>query len=441
MLNPPLDIADLHASLTDPVLESMNFLNEIVSRFPGAISFAPGRPYNGLFDDYQLGEYIDAYTDYLRAERGYSREEVQRTLFQYGRTNGHIHDLIATTVANDEGIQVRPEAVVVTTGCQEGMLLVLRALFARPRDVLLVASPCYIGITGTARLLDVRIVPVAEGERGLEPGALSAAAAAARARGDRPRAVYLVPDFANPSGASLSVAARREILAMAERENLLVLEDNPYGFFLREGVPRPTLKSLDRTNRVIYLGSFAKTCFPGARVGYVLADQEVAGRNGKHSLLADELSKIKSMTTVNTSAISQAVIGGILVRHGCRLREATAAATAFYRANLTALLSELRKQFPESLRSVLGVRWTVPDGGFFVVMDVPFTADEEALEKCARDYGVLWTPMQSFYLDGGGSRRLRLSCSAVHPAEIEEGVRRLAAFVASLWVPKPAQAA
>jgi (S)-3,5-dihydroxyphenylglycine transaminase len=90
---------------------------------------------------------------------------------------------------------------------------------------------------------------------------------------------------------------------------------------------------------------------------------------------------------------------------------------------------------------VLGVRWSVPDGGFFVVMDVPFTADEEALVKCARDYGVLWTPMQSFYLDGGGSRRLRLSCSAVRPAEIADGVRRLAAFVADLCASQPAQAA
>ena len=310
------------------------------------------------------------------------------------------------------------------------MLLVLRPLFADPRDVLLVASPCYVGITGSARILDVTTVPVPEGEHGLEPEALRAAARAARAAGGRPRAVYLVPDFANPSGASLTVPARRAILAAAEQENLLVLEDNPYGFFLRDGAPRPTLMSLDRSGRVVYLGSLAKTCFPGARVGYVLADQEVTGPHGHRSRIADELSKLKSMTTVNTSAVSQAVIGGILVRHGCRLREATAGAAAFYRANLTTLLGELDRRFPPSRRAALGVRWSVPDGGFFLVLTVPFTSDEKALETCASGYQVLWTPMRYFYLDGGGSCQLRLSCSAVAPDQIEEGVRRLAAFVA-----------
>lgn len=425
-----LDLADLHASLADPLLESMNFLNEIVSRHPKAISFAPGRPYDGLFDAHRISDYVDAYTEYLRAELGYSPEQVRATLFQYGRTNGHIHELIARTVANDEHIHVRPESVVVTTGCQEGMLLVLRALFADPRDVLLVASPCYVGITGSARILDVTTVPVPEGEHGLEPAALRAAARAARAAGGRPRAVYLVPDFANPSGASLTVPARRAILAAADQENLLVLEDNPYGFFLRDGAPRPTLMSLDRSGRVVYLGSLAKTCFPGARVGYVLAGQEVTGPHGHRSRLADELSKLKSMTTVNTSAVSQAVIGGMLVRHGCRLREATAGAAAFYRANLTTLLGELDRRFPPSRRAALGVRWNVPDGGFFLVLTVPFPADEKALETCASDYQVLWTPMRYFHLDGGGSCQLRLSCSAVPPDQVEEGVRRLAAFVA-----------
>jgi (S)-3,5-dihydroxyphenylglycine transaminase len=219
-------------------------------------------------------------------------------------------------------------------------------------------------------------------------------------------------------------------LEIAAEQDLLVIEDNPYGFFARDDVIRPTLKSLDTDRTVIYLGSFAKTCFPGARLGYVLADQEVAGPSGERSLLADQLAKIKSMTTVNTPSLSQAVIGGMLVRNGCRLREANQDTIRFYRTNMDLLLAELDRHFPASRRAELGVRWNSPGGGFFVVVTVPFPADESALATAAGEYGVLWTPMSPFYLDGhGGRHQLRLSCSYVEPDVLVEGVARLAAFI------------
>lgn len=425
-----LDLGSLHSSLADPLLEAMNFLNEVAGRFPDAVSFAPGRPYEGLFDIAMIGDYLTAYTDHLRDDLGMTADQIRTNLFQYGRTNGHIHHLIARTIHNDEDILVAPESLVVTVGCQEGMLLTLRALFAGPDDVLLVSSPAYVGVTGAARLLDIPVVSVAEGDGGVEPAAIAAAVRRLRAEGRRPRALYLVPDFANPSGRSMSVEARRELLAVASQEDFLILEDNPYGFFLREGEPRPTLKSLDTEQRVIYLGSFAKTVFPGARVGFVVADQEVVGPDGGTSLLADELSKIKSMTTVNTPALSQAVIGGMLLLNDCRLRAANVPSIAFYRANLQCLLDELERQFPEPRREELGVSWNVPDGGFFLMMKVPFVADEKELEHSARAHKVIWTPMEAFHLDGTGSRLLRLSCSALTPDRIVEGVQRLAAFIA-----------
>ncbi|MBL3803021.1 PLP-dependent aminotransferase family protein [Streptomyces sp. SID7982] len=425
----PLSLAELHTSLSDPVLDAMNFLNEVVARFPDAISFAPGRPTEGTFEPEDLARHLQSYTTYLEQELGWSRDQTRTLLFQYGRTNGVIHELIARTVANDEGIEVPPEAVVVTTGCQEAMLLTLRALFARPEDTLLVSSPCYVGITGVARLLGIQVRPVPEGPDGPDPLAVQAAARAAKQAGQRPRAFYVVPDFANPSGASMSQAARELLLAVAEEEELLVLEDDPYGFFVRTGEARPTLKALDRGRRVVHLGSFAKTALPGARVGYVLADQEVVGPEGGRTLLADELSKIKSMTTVNTSAVSQAVIGGLLVESGCRLREANSAAVAHYRTTMDTLLDALERHFPAERQAELGVSWNRPDGGFFLVVDVPFAADHKALELSARAFGVLWTPMRDFHLDGGGTRQLRLSCSSQSPEAITEGIARLAAFI------------
>ncbi|WP_405483645.1 PLP-dependent aminotransferase family protein [Streptomyces sp. NBC_00009] len=424
-----LALGELHGSLSDPVLDAMNFLNEVVGRFPQAISFAPGRPTEGDFEPEDVARHLHTYTSYLEETLGWSRDRVRTQLFQYGRTNGIIHELIARTVANDEGIEVPPEAVVVTTGCQEAMLLTLRALFAAPEDTLLVSSPCYVGITGVARLLGIRVRPVPEGPAGPDPEAVLTAARAAREAGERPRAFYVVPDFANPSGTSMGLPARERLLRVAEEEDLLVLEDDPYGFFVRTGSARPTLKALDTGRRVVHLGSFAKTALPGARVGYVIADQEVIGPGGRRSLLADELSKIKSMTTVNTSAVSQAVIGGLLIESDCRLREANAGAIAYYRTNMDTLLDELERHFPAERRAELGISWNRPDGGFFAVVTVPFAADHKALELSARTYGVLWTPMSDFHLDGGGTHQLRLSCSAQSPEAIAEGMARLAAFI------------
>jgi (S)-3,5-dihydroxyphenylglycine transaminase len=425
----PLPLAGLHASLSDPLLETMTLLNEVTTRHPGAISFAPGRPYEGFFDVESVHTYLDTYLGYLAKDRGLSPEEVRTALFQYGRTKGVIHELVARTLANDEDLRVDPDALVITVGAQEGMVLALRALIAGPEDVLLVSSPCYVGITGAARLLDITVELVPEGPHGPDAASLAAAADRVTAAGRTPRAFYVVPDFANPSGVSMTVPAREEMLRVAAERDLLIIEDNPYGFFSHDERVRPTLKSLDRTAQVVYLGSFAKTCFPGARLGYVVADQEVHGPGGRRGLLADELAKIKSMTTVNTPSLSQAVIGGMLIHHDYRLRAANAGSTGFYTRSMTALLAALDDAFPPADRQRLDVRWNVPEGGFFLVVRVPFTADEVALERCARDHGVLWTPMGGFYPDGGGERALRLSCSYVPPEQVTEGVRRLAAFV------------
>jgi (S)-3,5-dihydroxyphenylglycine transaminase len=224
----------------------------------------------------------------------------------------------------DECITVDPESVVVTVGCQEAMFLALRALRADERDVLLAVSSSYVGLTGAARLVDMPVLEVAGGPKGVDLDSLERVVREARARGLRPRACYLVADFANPSGVSLDLATRHALLELAERMDLLLLEDNPYGYFDADGERLPTLKSLDTGGRVVYLGSFAKTGLPGARIGYLVADQRVVGADGRTRLLADELSKIKSMLTVNTSPIAQAVIAGKLLTHGFDLYVANA---------------------------------------------------------------------------------------------------------------------
>lgn len=418
----------LHVSVCDPVSTSMNFLNEVASRFPDAISLAAGRPYEGFYSTDDVQRYLQVYTDHLHA-RGYDSEGIRRQLLQYGRTNGQIHDLISQMLAIDENIHVPPEAIAVTAGCQEAMVIVLRGLCADPRDVLLAVEPCYVGITGAARILGIDVWPVPEDGDGVDPEAVAVAARAARAAGRNPRAVYLVPNFSNPSGISLPVATRKRLLEVAAEEDLLLLEDDPYGLFGLDDEPRPTLKSLDTDRRVIYLGSFAKSCFPGARVGFLVADQTVVDTSGYRTLLADELSAVKSMLTVNTSPIAQAVIGGMLVAAGGSLRAANREKIGFYRRSLRAMLDSLEECFPPALRAERGIRWNVPTGGFFAVLDVGLRADEKLLETSAREYGVLWTPMSFFYTDSGGAHAIRLSCSWLEPAQIAEGVRRIARLI------------
>ncbi|GAA3804849.1 PLP-dependent aminotransferase family protein [Streptomyces phyllanthi] len=422
-----LSIGDLHGSLSDPLLDTMNFLNEVTFRYPEAISFAPGRPYDGFFDVDQVFAYLHEYIDHLAAG-GSSADRIRDAIFQYGPTAGRIQELIANSLREDEGIDVGPESIVVTVGCQEAMFLVLRALIAGPGDVLLVSSPCYVGMTGAARLLDIEPTAVEEREDGLCCADLEEAIRKERARGRRPRAFYVVPDHSNPAGTTMPVHTRHELLDLARREDILILEDSPYRL-VSPAPYLPTLKSLDRDRRVVHLGSYSKTAFPGARVGFAVADQLVADRTGGTGPLAAELAKIKSMVTVNTSPLSQAVVAGMLLTCQGRVSELNAKAADYYATAMRSTLRQLERCFPADRRAALGVRWNTPAGGFFLTMRVPFRAGNAALARSAEEFGVIWTPMSYFYPGDGGEYGIRLSVSYLSEEEITEGILRLARFI------------
>ncbi|GAA3236422.1 aminotransferase class I/II-fold pyridoxal phosphate-dependent enzyme [Actinocorallia longicatena] len=425
--------ADLHASVADPVLDTMNFLNEITLRHPDAISFAPGRPYDGFFDTEQIFGYIRGYLDHVAA-RGATPAQVREEVFQYGPAAGRIRELIAHSLWADEQIEVAPGSIVVTVGCQEAMFLALRALFTGPSDVLMVSSPCYVGITGAARLLDIGLTAVEEHTDGLSVEALEAAILAERARGRRPKALYVVPDHSNPSGATMPLRTRFELLDLADRYDFLILEDSPYRL-LGPGTRVPTLKSLDRAHRVVMFGSYSKTIFPGARLGFAVADQEVATPGGT-VLLADELAKIKSMITVNTSPLSQAAVAGALLASEGRISDLNREAAAYYGDATRHTLHCLELTFPADVRADLGLSWSTPEGGFFLTLTVPFPADDAALSRSAREHQVIWTPMSYFHPGGGGTHMIRLSTSYLTHQEIETGITRLAAFITSELAPR-----
>ncbi|MFJ4091015.1 PLP-dependent aminotransferase family protein [Kitasatospora sp. NPDC089913] len=422
-----LDATSLHASLAEPVLGSIGFLNEIMARYPDAVSFAPGAPHPDLLPDLEPGRYLDRFLDHLVRDRGHTPDRARRLLLEYGPSRGLIGDLVAGALRRDHAVDVPEAAVVVTVGAQEAMFLTLRTLFGSRGDVLAVADPCFVGIRGAARLLDIDLVGVEETPLGLDLDALAARCRTARGTGRRVRACYVAPDFANPGGGRMPLEVRHRLLELAELEDFLVLEDNAYGFTAAPGAELPLLKALDRNRRVVHLGTFAKVCFPGARVGYVVADQEVVRPGGPATLLADELAAAKSMVTVNTSPVCQAVIGGMLLEHGGSLMALSRRKSELYRRNLGHLAEELDRHAADGLPD--GISWNRPEGGFFVRMTLPVPADTALLERSAAEYGVLWTPMAPFHLGSGGDHRLRLSCSYLDPGQIETGVARLAGFL------------
>ncbi|MCX5400288.1 PLP-dependent aminotransferase family protein [Streptomyces sp. NBC_00102] len=413
----------LHGSVTAPVLGSISFLNEVMSRHPGAISFAPGAPHPDTLPDVDVQRFTDRFLDHA-VVRGASPDRARRLLFEYGPARGLINDIVAEALRQDYGIDAPPESYVITVGAQEAMLLVLRALFRSSGDVLAVANPCFVGITGAARLLDVDVLGVDETAHGLDLDGLARSCQEARAAGRAVRALYVAPDYSNPGGSRMTLDCRHRLLALAAREDLLLLEDNAYGFTAAADDELPSLKAIDTEGRVIHIGTFAKTAFPGARVGFVIADQRVDG--GDARILADVLASIKSMVTVNTSPLSQAVIGGMLLEHGGSLDRLSRTKSELYRRNLHLLLDALDRDLGSPPP---GVHWNRPDGGFFVRVHLPVPADTDLLEVSAAEYGVLWTPMRQFFLDGAGDTQIRLSCSYLDPDGIDEGVRRLAAFL------------
>jgi (S)-3,5-dihydroxyphenylglycine transaminase len=425
-----MDVA-LKGCFGDPLLEVMNFLNEVVLRYPRAVSFAPGRPTERHFDVEQSLTKAPLYVAHRAAALGAPPLAVWNDLGQYNKTNGIVNELIARQLANDEGIHVGPESIMVTCGCQEGMVVLLIGLFDPAEDVLLVSDPSYIGIPGLARMMGIRLLPIATGERGLEPAQVAAAIAQVRREGKRPRALYDVPDFNNPLGTRMPLAVRHELLALAREHDMLIFEDNPYGMFSYDGPPLPTLKALDEERVVVYMGSFSKTLYPGLRMGYLVLDQGVSpapgGGRGGRTTLAAELSKVKSLTTVTSPPPLQAIVGGILLENDCSLQALMREKLPSYRASRDQMLASLARHFGGFGDAV---RWNRPEGGFFLTLTLPFEFDAGCLQSAARDYGVVVCPMTFFALSPGREREVRLSFSYVTPERIEEGVERLARFVA-----------
>jgi DNA-binding transcriptional MocR family regulator len=375
---------------------------------PGIISFAGGIPDPKLFPAAAAAEaYAAALANPAQAAAAlqYSVSEGYRPLTEW------IADEMRA-----QGVPAAPENIMMTAGSQQALDF-LGKLLLSPGDTALVTAPTYLGALQAFSAYEPRYDVIRPEDGNRTPRSYSEAAAAA-APGGRVKFAYAVPDFANPTGETLSLAARERLLQLARDLDAPVLEDSAYRALRFEGASLPSLQALDvahvgslDASRVIYLGTFSKTIAPGLRVGWVCASRAIIRR----------LVLIKQASDLNLSVINQMVMYELA---RSRHEGLIAAARDHYRVKRDAMLAALAAHMPE------GVRWTKPEGGLFVWVTLPDGVNgADLLKRAIAEANVAFVPGGAFFADGSGANTIRMSYSLPEPADIAEGVRRLGSLL------------
>jgi DNA-binding transcriptional MocR family regulator len=302
-----------------------------------------------------------------------------------------------------------PDDVVITIGGQQALDLVSR-VFLDPGDVVLAEGPSYVGALGVFQAAQADVVHVPMDDDGIIPGALDEALRTVTRAGKRAKFLYTVPNYHNPAGTTLSAVRRDEVLDIAERAGLLVVEDDPYGLLGFTGEPMPALRSR-RRDGVLYVSTFSKTFAPGLRVGWVLAPHAVR----------EKLVIASEAQILCPSMFAQAAIATYFAT--MPWQEQIKTFREIYRERRDALLDSLADMMPT------GTRWTRPEGGFYVWLTLPDGLHSKEMLPRAIAARVAYVPGTGFFADGSGGSHLRLSYCFPPPERIREGVRRLAGVV------------
>jgi DNA-binding transcriptional MocR family regulator len=328
---------------------------------------------------------------------------------QYGSGQGSpkLREQILDVMAL-EGIRASVDDVVVTTGSQHALELVSK-LFLDPGDVVIAEGPSYVTALVVFRSFQADVAHVEMDELGLIPQSLRDTIARLRSEGRTIKFLYTIPSFQNPMGVTLSWERRMEVLEIARENDILVVEDNPYGLLYFDQAPPQAMRSVDEDG-VIYLGTFSKTLAPGLRVGWAVAPHAIREK----LILANEAA------VLSPSSFSQAVISEYLSTADWKGQIDTF--RDVYRERRDAMLAALHEQLPT-------LRWTVPTGGFYVWLTLPNHMDSKAMLPRAVKELVAYTPGTAFYADGNGRNAMRLSFCYPSPDFIREGIRRLAIVI------------
>jgi 2-aminoadipate transaminase len=368
-----------------------------ITQRPEVISFAGGLPDTSAFP---------AQT-FAAIAQGIAAESCARAL-QYGPTDGlaEVKECIREVMAADGSPMPDPEDVLVTTGGQQGLDLITKAL-VDPGDVVIAEAPTYPGAVPTFCAYQTDVVHVDVDSDGMRIDLLEETLERLEAEGRRPKFIYTIPNFQNPSGVTLSLPRRKRLVEVARERELLVLEDNPYSLLRFEGESLPSLYSLDGGRYVMYLGTFSKIFSPGIRLGWVVAPPPIL----------EKLNLGKQGADLCTSTLSQLMVHAYFRQ--ARWRDYVAASVELYRERRDAMLAALEEFFPPE------AEWTRPAGGLFIWCTLPDYIDTTDLLARALRENVAFVPGEGAYLDGRGRSSMRLNFSVSNEDEIREGIRRI----------------
>ena len=373
---------------------------------PGVISFAGGIPDPALFPQAEIAA---AYQT-ICADRPKFDAAVQ---YSVSEGDTRLREWVVSYMGA-RGVPCCLDNVLITNGSQQGLEFLGR-MFLSEGDTALVEAPTYLGALQAFSAME----PVYD-HLHFEPSNRTAAgyADAAQEAGGRVKLSYVVPDFANPTGRTLSEQQRRALLALCAELNVPIIEDSPYVALRYDGENVPTIQALDvascgsiEASRVISAGSFSKVFTPGLRVGWLCGPAEVIGK----------LTLIKQASDLSSSAINQAVMAELAWG---RFDAQVAQGIDHYRRKRDAMLAALATEMPA------GVTWSKPDGGLFVWVTLPDDMDATALlTRAVEEQNMAYVPGHAFFADGTGRNTLRLSFSLPSEAEIAAGIGRLAALL------------
>ena len=366
-----------------------------VTERPEVLSFAGGLPAPEAFPVAALA----------RAHAEVLADDAAAAL-QYGPTEGYapLRAWVAERMTR-RGLSAAPEQVLITAGSQQGIDLVAKALID-PGDLVLVEAPSYLAALQTFSTYEARFEAIESDDDGMRIDALERSL-----RERRPKLVYLVPNFQNPRGTTLSLDRRLRIAQLAAEHGVTVLEDDPYAELRYRGVALPPIAGLEPAAKVIHLGTFSKTLAPGLRLGYLIAD----------AATIPALTIAKQAVDLHTGSLAQRAVARLLQTfdYEAHLRQLR----RLYAERLDAMLASIEHNFPE------GTAWTRPEGGMFVWMRLPAGLDAGELLADAMRERVAFVPGAPFFPGDPCHETLRLNFSNRPPLLIAEGMARLGACV------------
>jgi 2-aminoadipate transaminase len=364
---------------------------------PEMISFAGGLPNPAAFP-------VAAMQDIVT----HVMQDHASEALQYGPTEGHfrLRSAIARGMGEHYGAPQDVDNILITTGSQQALNLVCCVLLD-PDDIVLTASPTYLGALLTFNAYRARVQGVATDNEGMIPDALDEQLRNLANEGHRAKIIYLVPTFDNPTGRTMGLSRRQRVYELATQHDVLIIEDDPYGLLRFEGEGVAPIKSLDKDGRVAYLGSFSKILAPGFRVGWLAAEATLM----RKAVLAKQAQDICT-SVFGQYCVFEAMAHDMLFKH-------IETICALYRCKRDLMLQAMKQEFPQV------VRWNRPEGGLFLWLELPAVIDTTELLPKAIHHNVAYVTGKPFFPDATGHNTLRLNFSYAEDQDIIEGIQRL----------------